>query len=67
MILRYASFTTIDFNWNDKSGRLTIGARSGQYEGMIQNRQFRVVLIRDGVEKPAKTVRYTGKKVSVKL
>ena len=61
------AFTTIDFNWNDKSGRLTIGARSGQYEGMIQNRQFRVVLIRDGVEKPAKTVRYTGKKVSVKL
>jgi len=61
------AFSTIDFSWNDKSRSLTINARKGSFEGMIQNRKFRVILIRDGKASEPKTVTYSGKKISVKL
>ena len=61
------AFSTINFSWNDKSKSLTIAARKGSYDGMIQNRKFRVILIRDGKQTEPKTVTYTGKKVTVKL
>ena len=61
------AYSTIDFSWNDKSRSLTINARKGSFEGMIQNRKFRIILIRDGKQTEPKTVNYTGKKVSVKL
>jgi alpha-D-xyloside xylohydrolase len=61
------AFSTIDFSWNDKSRSLTIGARKGTYDGMIKNRKFRVILIKDGKRSEAKTITYTGKKVTVKL
>ncbi|MBO6077857.1 MAG: DUF5110 domain-containing protein [Bacteroidaceae bacterium] len=61
------AFSTIDFSWNDKSRSLTIGTRKGSYDGMIKNRKFRVILIKDGKQSEPKTVSYTGKKVSVKL
>ncbi|MBP5647610.1 MAG: DUF5110 domain-containing protein [Bacteroidaceae bacterium] len=61
------AFSTIDFSWNDKSRSLSIAARKGSYDGMIQNRKFRVVLIRDGKKSEPRTISYSGKKVSVKL
>ena len=61
------AFSTIGFSWNDKSGKLTIDARQGSYDGMIANRTFRVVLIRDGRRSEPKSVSYSGKKVTVKL
>ena len=61
------AFSTIDFTWKDKSGNLTIAARKGSYDGMLQDRQFRVILIKDGVESAPKTVKYSGKKVTVRL
>ena len=61
------AFSTIDFSWNDKSRSLTIGARKGTYDGMIKNRKFRVILIKDGKQSEPKTVSYSGKKVTVKL
>ena len=61
------AFSTINFSWNDKSKSLTIAARKGSYDGMIQNRKFRVILIRDGKQTEPKTVTYTGKKITVKL
>ena len=61
------AFSTIDFSWNDKSRSLTIGARKGTFDGMIKNRKFRVILIKDGKQSEPKTITYTGKKVSVKL
>ena len=61
------AFSTIDFSWNDKSRCLTIGTRKGSYDGMIKNRKFRVILIKDGKQSEPKNVTYTGKKVSVKL
>ena len=61
------AFSTRDFSWNDKSRSLTIAARKGSYDGMIKNRKFRVILIKDGKQSEPKTVNYSGKKVSVKL
>ena len=36
--------STITFKWNDKARKLTIGARKGEFPGMLKSRQFTVVL-----------------------
>ena len=56
-------YSTITFKWNDKAHTLTIGRRTGSFEGMHTNRQFHVNVI-GGTQK---TVMYNGKNVSVKL
>ena len=57
------AYTTILFSWNDRSRTLTIGDRKGQYPGMLQSRQFTVVLP-DGT---TKTVSYQGQQLTVTL
>ena len=37
-------YSTITFFWNDKARQLTIGARKGEFPGMLKSRQFTVVL-----------------------
>ena len=61
------AYTTIDFKYDDKSRQLTIGALKGSYDGMIQNRSFRITYITDGIKRDVKTVNYTGKQVKVSL
>ena len=61
------AFSTIDFTYNNKTRQLTIGARQGSYDGMIQERKFRITVVKDGHKSEVKTVTYTGKKVSVNL
>lgn len=56
-------YTEIPMTWNDKARTLTIGARRGHYQGMIASRTFTVQL--PGGK--AKTVKYNGKAVSVKM
>ncbi len=63
----------IPLAWDEQSGELRIGARQGQYPGMQQQREIRVRWIDGpradaGVVEPAadRTVRYTGKAVSVR-
>ncbi|MBO7116362.1 MAG: DUF5110 domain-containing protein [Prevotella sp.] len=55
-------FSTITFQWNDKSKLLTIGARQGSYPGMLLKRQFTIVLP-DGQRQ---TVSYEGQQLQVK-
>jgi len=57
------AYTTISFDWNDKSHTLTIGARRGSYPGMLQSRTFTVVLP-DGRQK---IVGYSGAKTTVRF
>lgn len=57
------AYTEIPMTWNNASRTLTIGARKGKYNGMLEKRQFTVKTV-DG---NSKTVTYTGKKVTVKL
>lgn len=55
------AYTETSFSWNDKTKKLTIGNRKGAYNGMLQNRKFRVVLP-SGQEK---SIDYTGKKITL--
>lgn len=57
------AYVEIPMSWNDANNTLTIGARRGQYNGMVEYRQFTVKMPNG----KSKTVNYTGKKVKVKL
>lgn len=57
------AYTEIPISWNNVSRKLTIGARKGEYEGMLKNRKFTVTL-QDGTQK---NVDYNGKAISVKF
>ena len=56
-------YATISFRWNDATRTLTIGKRQGQFKGMMEVRQF-VVVLPDGREK---TVSYNGSEVAVRF
>ena len=56
-------YSTITFLWNDKSKMLTISQRKGDYPGMLQKRQFTIVLP-DGRQQ---TVNYDGQQLQVKM
>ena len=57
------AYSTIRMQWNDKTATLTIAARQGSYPGMLQSRQFTVVLP-DGRRQD---VHYDGSSLSVTL
>ncbi|MFZ0662835.1 MAG: TIM-barrel domain-containing protein [Acidobacteriaceae bacterium] len=64
--------TTIPIDWNDAGQTLTIGARSGSYAGMPQQRTFNIVFVGENhgaggavVSAPDRTVTYTGASVTV--
>ncbi len=65
------AFSTIGFHWDDAAGKLTVGAREGTFPGMLQKREFRVVLVRPGVgvgldnESSDAIIQYTGSPVSL--
>jgi len=68
------AFSVIPLHWDDASSTLTIGARTGSYPGMPQQRTFRVVLVsgNHGVGSQVSTsadreIHYDGKSVSVVL
>ena len=56
-------YSVIPFGWNEKTHTLTIGDRQGTYPGMLQNRQFTIVLP-DGKQQ---IVRYDGTAQTVRL
>ena len=63
----------IPITWDEASRTLTIGERKGSFEGMLQNRTFRVVLVEPGrpwsydPDAAGVSVQYDGKPVSVKF
>ena len=68
-------YATIDIQYNDAQKTVTIGARKGSFDGMLQKRRFNVVLVNaakgQGVSldkaPKGKMVSYSGKQVVVKL
>ena len=68
-------YATIDFLYDDAQKTLTIGARKGSFDGMLQKRRFNVVLVsgdnQQGISLAkaprGKKVKYAGKVVTVKL
>lgn len=66
-------YSTIRMTWNDKERKLTIHPRQGNYNGMLQERKFHIVLVngQDGLgldnESYTVNVEYQGKKINIKL
>jgi alpha-D-xyloside xylohydrolase len=67
-------YSTIDITYDDTTKTVSIGARKGQFPGMLKNRRFNVVLMTKDAQKPlnldnpaGKMVEYNGKAVSVNL
>ncbi len=65
-------YATIPIQWKESSKTLAIGARAGEFPGMLKQRTFRVVWVRPGrgtgplAEKSADAeVRYEGKPIEV--
>jgi alpha-D-xyloside xylohydrolase len=68
------AYSTIGFTYNDKTRTVNVGTRKGSFTGMIKERNFKIVLVSaknpvgiDDSAKNAKTVRYNGKKLEIKL
>ena len=64
---------TIVMHWDDAAHTLTIGSRQGSFQGMLETRTFRVVVVGRGhgagiaaSESAEKTVVYSGEKTDVK-
>ena len=67
-------FSTIDIHYDDATHSVTIGARKGQFSGMLKTRRFNIVLIKPdapqnlNLENPSgRLVEYKGKEVTVEL
>ena len=67
------AYATISFSWDEALQALTVGARSGSFPGMPQNRTFRIVFVSEGhgvgggwTQNPDKTVTYSGTILTVK-
>ncbi|MFA6590280.1 MAG: TIM-barrel domain-containing protein, partial [Bacteroidales bacterium] len=67
------AYSTISFRWNDKQKTLTIGARQGDFPGMLMNRSFRIIFVEgskgsgpDSGEYYDQEVKYSGKKVVIR-
>ncbi|GGB88480.1 glycoside hydrolase family 31 protein [Pseudoduganella buxea] len=70
---RRGEFTRIPLRYDEHTGTLSIGAREGQYKGMVGKRTFRVHFVKPGtssadtLDTADKEVTYEGKPVTVKL
>jgi len=67
-------YSTIDMAWNDKAGVLTISNRRGEFPEMLINRIFNIIKVDESNGNGAipagritRTVKYSGKALSVKL
>ena len=58
------NYSTIPFNYDNKSGKLTVGARNGSFKGMLDNRKFTIENVATGKNQ---TIDYTGSPVTVTL
>ncbi len=66
------AYATIPFHWDNAKQTLTIGARKGEFPGMLHTRTFRVVFAGENhgvginpTDHPDKVVEYSGKPLSV--
>lgn len=68
------AYATIPLKWNDAAKTLTIGARKGEFPGMLKEHTFNVVVVRENhgqgiaaVDSPDKVVKYSGTELTVKV
>jgi alpha-D-xyloside xylohydrolase len=65
-------FATIQFAWNEAGRELTIGSVQGSFPGMLKQRIFNIVIVKEGLASgigPAvkfdRTIRYDGKQLKL--
>jgi len=68
------AFATIDFSYDEKTKTLTVGSRQGSFNGMLESRTFKVVVITPKSAKALEfnqkanySLTYNGKATTVKL
>jgi alpha-D-xyloside xylohydrolase len=68
------NYSLVRFSWNDTQKILTISDLKGTFPGMLNERSFNIILVKEnhgsGVElckEPDKTIKYLGTKLEVKL
>jgi alpha-D-xyloside xylohydrolase len=68
------AFALISFIWNETDRTLTIGAREGEYQGMLHERTFNIVVVSknkpvalDFARTPDLTVTYSGDEIKLEL
>ena len=67
-------YATIKITYNDSKKQLTIGEREGEFDQMLKNRRFNIVMVKKDAAQPldlsnpkGKMVKYSGKAKTVKL
>jgi alpha-D-xyloside xylohydrolase len=67
-------YATIGFRWDNGKRQLTIGKRQGIFPGMLRQRSFRIVMVKEGkgagmelTRKPDRVIRYDGSEKVVKF
>lgn len=66
-------YATILIQWDDRKKELLIGERKGEFENMLNNRKFEIVLVDENsevgmkVHENQKIIKYVGKKILVSL
>ena len=67
-------YATIDIHYNEAKKTVTFGQRKGEFDGMLQNRRFRIVVVNAqnaqklDLDSPQGTmVNYSGNEVTVKI
>ena len=70
----YGKFAQITLRWNNKTKTLSISDRKGEFAGMINNRLFRIVFVKENhgvgvdiTESVEKSIVYEGKRIDFKL
>jgi alpha-D-xyloside xylohydrolase len=67
-------FSTIALRWDDSKGRLTLGKRQGSFPGMLEERTFQIVIVKqdqgtgiESTEKPGRVIHYQGEEQVVQF
>ena len=58
-------YSIVMLRWSELDGELTIAARAGEFDGMVQSRQLHIVFISESGRKSSSVV-YTGEEVRVR-
>ncbi|MFT3782812.1 MAG: glycoside hydrolase family 31 protein [Nibricoccus sp.] len=56
-----------ELSWNDAQRTLRLGEREGSFPGMVEKRQYTVVLVGSGQKSASKTLTYAGEAIEVKF
>jgi alpha-D-xyloside xylohydrolase len=59
-------FALMHLTWNDAQRELTLSAREGDFPTLVKERNYSIQCI-TGLDREARTLRYTGKKIVVRL